>query len=71
MAHAGRSTGPRNLGVSGTQYAFGIQVYPLIWQLTTRLTGWQWSAAELPVRVNALVMHFYLTTLQIHCRLAL
>ena len=27
----------------------------LLWGLTSRITGWQWSAAELPVRVNAVV----------------
>ncbi len=26
--------------------------------LTLRITGWQWSAAELPVRVDAVVMCF-------------
>ena len=27
-------------------------------ELTARITGWQWSAAELPVRVDAVVMCF-------------
>jgi len=34
--------------------------------ITFRITGWQWSAAELQVRVDAVVRHYELM-IQIHC----
>jgi len=33
---------------------YGLQF--IIYSLTLRITGWQWSAAELPVRVDAVVI---------------
>jgi hypothetical protein len=36
-----------------------IKIEIFIFRLTTlRITGWQWSAAELPVRVDAVVSPF-------------
>jgi len=32
-----------------------IQLCDIVSQRTLRITGWQWSVAELPVRVNAVV----------------
>jgi len=29
------------------------------WHLTLRITGWQWSVAELPARVDAVVRHSF------------
>ncbi|MBN2267314.1 MAG: hypothetical protein JW725_03155, partial [Candidatus Babeliaceae bacterium] len=46
-----------------TVYHSGVSIQLLIehsWSFSTgstlRITGWQWSAAELPVRVDAVVM---------------
>jgi len=33
--------------------------YAYFADLTLRITGWQWSAAELPVRVDAVVMRSF------------